>query len=514
MAGIPKVKITFDADFDELKRGVKGAQDEVEGFGGRMEKFGKAAGAAFAAAGAAALAYAGKLAIDGVKAAIEDEASQLRLANALRNVTGATDSQIKATEDYITKTSLALGVTDDQMRPALERLTRSTKDVEESQKLMSLAIDISKAKNLDLTTVSNALAKANDGQTGALKKLGITLGENATNVKDYNAEQTKLKKLLVESDLAQRDFGEGSKEYIKVQEKIAKSQDIINGLQAAGIDWVGELSAEFAGAGTEAANTYAGKMERLRIAFDEAKETVGLFILNGLTPLMDTVVNNVIPNIGKWADSIGVILRPVIEYISSFIRDVFSPIVEVMIEHFKSVYSTVKDNKEIFIVLGTIIGGIALAIKNTLAPVINLVLVPALKIVSGIVVGLVTGFGQVAKVIVSVVEAIGSLINLVKNNPITRGIGNLIDGAFGGFRANGGSVTSGTPYVVGEKGAELFVPSSNGTIIPNGGMAGGTTINLTVNGAIDAEGTARTIVDVLNRSNARGTLGANRFALV
>jgi len=33
MAGIPKVKITFDADFDELRKGVKGAQNEVEGFG-------------------------------------------------------------------------------------------------------------------------------------------------------------------------------------------------------------------------------------------------------------------------------------------------------------------------------------------------------------------------------------------------------------------------------------------------------------------------------------------------
>ncbi len=55
----------------------------------------------------------------------------------------------------------------------------------------------------------------------------------------------------------------------------------------------------------------------------------------------------------------------------------------------------------------------------------------------------------------------------------------------------------------------MFVPSQNGTIIPNGGMGG--TINITVNGAIDAEGTARTIVDVLNRSNARGTLGANRL---
>jgi hypothetical protein len=95
---------------------------------------------------------------------------------------------------------------------------------------------------------------------------------------------------------------------------------------------------------------------------------------------------------------------------------------------------------------------------------------------------------------------------------VVRGISGAIDSAFGGFRAAGGSVSAGTPYVVGERGAELFVPSSSGPIVPNGGM--GSTINVTVNGAIDAEGTARTIVDVLNRSNARGTLGANRFAFV
>ena len=48
MAGIPKVKITFDADFSELSKGVNGAANEVEGFGAKMGKFGKMAGAAFA----------------------------------------------------------------------------------------------------------------------------------------------------------------------------------------------------------------------------------------------------------------------------------------------------------------------------------------------------------------------------------------------------------------------------------------------------------------------------------
>jgi len=83
---------------------------------------------------------------------------------------------------------------------------------------------------------------------------------------------------------------------------------------------------------------------------------------------------------------------------------------------------------------------------------------------------------------------------------------------FGGGRANGGPVNAGTSYVVGERGPELFVPNTSGKIIPNGGSGGGgSTINVTVNGAIDAEGTARTIVDVLNRSFSRGTLGALNF---
>jgi hypothetical protein len=76
----------------------------------------------------------------------------------------------------------------------------------------------------------------------------------------------------------------------------------------------------------------------------------------------------------------------------------------------------------------------------------------------------------------------------------------------------GGPVSRGTSYVVGEQGPELFVPNTSGKIIPNGGSSGGTTINLTVNGAIDAEGTARTIIDVLNRSSSRGTLGAGQFS--
>ena len=69
MAGNRTLKLSILADVDDLKKKLGDGGKEVDGFGGKLEKFGKVAAAAFAAAAAAAVAYAGKLAIDGVKAA-------------------------------------------------------------------------------------------------------------------------------------------------------------------------------------------------------------------------------------------------------------------------------------------------------------------------------------------------------------------------------------------------------------------------------------------------------------
>ena len=63
---------------------------------------------------------------------------------------------------------------------------------------------------------------------------------------------------------------------------------------------------------------------------------------------------------------------------------------------------------------------------------------------------------------------------------IKTGIGSIIGGITG--KATGGSVRSGTPYIVGEQGAELFVPGRSGTIVPNNAIGGGAvTVNQTIN---------------------------------
>ena len=231
------LKLSILADVDDLKKKLGEADKAVEDNSNKISEFGKKAAAAFAVAAAAAVAYGTKLAIDGVKAAIEDEQAQFRLANALREATGATDGQIKATEDMILKTSLATGVADDKLRPALQRLAVSTKDTEEAQKLLSLALDISKGSGKDLETVANALGKAHDGQSTALGRLGLGLSAAELKTMTFTDVQQKL------SDL-------------------------------------------YGGAAATNAETFQGKIDRLTVGFNEAKESLG----NALLPFVEQFI--------------------------------------------------------------------------------------------------------------------------------------------------------------------------------------------------------------------------------
>ena len=203
------LKLSILADVDDLKKKLGEADNAVETNSEKISAFGKKAAAAFAVAAAAAVAYGTKLAVDGVKAAIEDEQAQLRLANALRQATGATDAQIKATENMISKTSLATGVADDQLRPALQRLAFSTKDTSKAQDLLALALDVSKGSGKDLESVANALAKAHDGQNGALAKLGVGLSAAELKTMSFEEIQIRLAELLGGSAAANAETFQG-----------------------------------------------------------------------------------------------------------------------------------------------------------------------------------------------------------------------------------------------------------------------------------------------------------------
>ena len=245
------LKLSILADVDDLKKKLGEADKAVETNSSKISEFGKKAAAAFAIAAAAAVAYAGKLAVDGVKAAIEDEQAQLRLANALRQATGATDAQIRATEDMILKTSLATGVADDRLRPAMQRLAVSTKSTEEAQKLLTLALDISAASGKDLETVANALGRAQDGNVTSLGRLGLGLSK---------AELSTLS-------------------FTEVQQKLA---DL------------------YGGAAATNAETFQGKIDRLKVGFDEAKESLGVALLPAVEQFITFLNDQGIPTLNAF----------------------------------------------------------------------------------------------------------------------------------------------------------------------------------------------------------------------
>lgn len=488
MAGIPKVKITFDADFDELKKGVKGAQNEVEGFSDKIGKFGKVAAAAFAAASVAAVAYAGKLLVDGVKSAIADAAAQEKLALTLKNVTGATNAQIKATENYITKTSLAYGVTDDELRPSLERLARATGDVEKAQKLQAIALDVAAGSGKSLEAVTNAMAKAAEGNTAALGKLGVGLSS------------AQLKTLSMD----------------EITKKLADT---------------------FENQASAKADTFQGKLDRLNIAFEEGKETVGSFVLDALTPLVTTFVDKVVPALSLMADSIGKDLEGplktvkgvltdfvipafkalysyLFDYVVPFWASVFGPAIQGISTAFGKVSAAIKSNEADLAPLFNLFKSVASFVRDTMGPAIGTILKVAFEVLGTAIAGVITGVSRVVDFLGDMITKVKQFIQLVKDNPVVSGISGLIDRVFGGFRAMGGPVSSGSSYIVGERGPELFTPSRSGSIVPNHalGGGGGSVINLTVNGAIDPEGTARAIINVLNNSSYRGTLGSGAFA--
>ena len=218
---------------------------------------------------AAALGVIADFGGDAVKAFMEDDKAAQGLAKTLQNVTGATDNQIKSVEDFITKTSIAAAVSDDELRPAFDKLVRGTGDVTKAQDLMNLALDISAGTGKDLGAVSDALSKAFNGQLGPLKKLDPALAS------------------LVENG--------------------ASTDEVF-----------AALAGTFKGQASTAANTASGKMKSFSIQMGEFKESVGAAVLPVVEKLLPalsafgTWISNNVPLVVTLGAVIGGIAAAVV----------------------------------------------------------------------------------------------------------------------------------------------------------------------------------------------------------
>jgi hypothetical protein len=216
------------------------------------------------------------------KAAAEDERSSIKLAATLKTVAGAGDVQVAAVEKFINKASIWSATADDDIRPAFDRLVRSTKNVAQAQKLTTLALEIAKQKGLPVVQVANALAKAHDGNVKALSKIGITI-KSAGKSQDVYASKMKV----VNGELVSTQVKVG-----KTGKDMIKFDDII---KQVGKDFKGSIAAQ--------AETAAFKFEQFKVVLGETQETLGYMLLPYLKKLADWLVR-IAPFVEKHKDAI------------------------------------------------------------------------------------------------------------------------------------------------------------------------------------------------------------------
>lgn len=132
-----------------------------------MTDFQKKVATGFIVAGAAATAFA----TSAVKAAAKDQVAMKNLERQLRASAGANAEQVHQAEKYLKTAGRASAFGKTALIPGFMSLVTATQDVTKAQNIMNVALDTARARNLDVTTVSEALAKAYAGNTRGLRNL-------------------------------------------------------------------------------------------------------------------------------------------------------------------------------------------------------------------------------------------------------------------------------------------------------------------------------------------------------
>jgi len=209
-------------------KGKKAFKDVDTSVKGLTKDFKKLAGAAGIGLSTAAVINFGKAA---AKAFIADEKAASRLAMSVKNL--GLGFETPRIERYISDLSKMSGITDDQLRPAMQKLLQTTGSVTKSQELLTQALDISRGSGVDYETVVSDLSMAYVGNTKGLRKYALGLS------------QAELKTMS----------------FADVQAKFAST---------------------FKGGNAAYLDTYAGKFELINTAAKEAQETIGGALVESL----------------------------------------------------------------------------------------------------------------------------------------------------------------------------------------------------------------------------------------
>lgn len=236
---------------DDLSPVVRGMRNTMEGFKRDAKTgFGLAAGFSVFQAGKQVIGEVAGFLMDAAEAAMEDEKSVAKLNTTLRNSVPGWE-RYQGAIDAATEKGLELAFADDEVRESLSRLIPYTKDVNEAIRLNGLAMDLARARNMNLVDAAALLGKAYGGQVTALRRAGIAIG----NTKDAT-------------------------------QALARVQEQVSGQAEA-----------YAG-------TAEGSYKTLQLTIDELVESIGYELLPYIKDFATYVRQDVIPQIDGWTDSI------------------------------------------------------------------------------------------------------------------------------------------------------------------------------------------------------------------
>jgi hypothetical protein len=450
------LKLAILGEVKDLSASLTKGSNEVNSFGDKITKFGKVAGAAFAAAGIAATGFAVKFGKDAVMAASD-------LNETISKTAVLFGDSAQEVEKFADTAASKLGQSKQQALDAAATFATFGKAaglagadlVAFSTDFVSLSGDLASFNNTSPEQAINAIGSALRGESEPLRAYGVLLD-------DASLRQAALSLGIIST----------TKNALTPQQKVLAAQKLI-------YEQTSSAQGDFA----RTSDGLANSQRILTAQFENIKTEIGTALLPIMTELFGFIGTQVIPKIQEFIDSVGG-KEGIGNALNNFVtaaKSIFIPVFQGIQFAFNKIKDAVSDNKEEFAAL---LG----FIQKYVAPFLSGVFKIAIQ-------GIGIAISAVVDVVGALIRGFQTLISLGSK------IGGAIGGMFGGGRATGGPVAGGTTYLVGEKGPELFTPSGNGTIIPNGAFGGksSNTINITVNGAIDPISTARQITQILNR---------------
>ena len=542
MAKIPKVTVTFDADLNSLKKGVKSATTDVDSFGTKVADFSKKAALAFAAVAAAVGAMAIKIGTEAVKAASD-------LGETVSKVNVIFGETAKDIERFAEGAASSLGQTKQQALDAAATFATfgkaaglSGQDLSKfSTDFVSLASDLASFNNTSPEQAINAIGSALRGEAEPLRQYGVLLD-------DASLRQAALELGIIST----------TKNALTPQQKVLAAQALI-------YKQTGEAQGDF----ERTSDGLANKTRILSAQMENAKVQIGEALLPVVVEIATFIGDNVIPVIQQFTNGLtakGGLSEGLTNSEKAALK---------WGERVRGLITTVINLKDELLVVAGVIATIFVANKIAAGVTATIALIKlmtaayaalrntalAAAIAARFAANPFLGLASAAGIAASIYAATKIFDNADKaanapstgSIPFASGFGTGITGGGGTGSGTGGlgGLTGGTGGVTGGAGGTGGTTKANVVVVDPAIAAASknfqnasanlnavldkmapapsfdparfrmaeerdrqTTINLTVNGAFDKEATARTIVETLNDSYYRGTGGATGLVAI